>query len=434
VVVRIWRSTNGEVPTIAPELSPETKLILKWADRIRKLGVWANASTPDEARQAKKFGAEGIGLCRTERMFNAQDRLPIIQKMILAESQEERSNALGTLLPFQRNDFIEIFKTMGDKPVVIRLLDIPLHEFLPEIQELNNDIDSLRRFSDWLRSMRAIVSAVDSVEFPGISKSVIRQLSKETEALYDQEVVARTLQDKEVIATKVRKLMEVNPMLGHRGVRLGITYPEIYQMQIRAICEAAADLIKQKHHVKPHIMIPQVCTSDELKWTHELFRTEQQKVEEKVGFKIPIKFGTMIEVVRACMRAGRIAEQAEFFSFGTNDLTQAVFSFSREDAENTFLPLYNERKILTHNPFEVLDQKGVGRLMATTVEWGRKTRPDLKIGICGEHGGEPSSIGFVHTIGIDYVSCSPYRVPVAKLAAAQAALKKPKELSLIWNP
>jgi pyruvate,orthophosphate dikinase len=232
---------------------------------------------------------------------------------------------------------------------------------------------------------------------------------------------------------KVRKLVEVNPMLGHRGVRLGISYPEIYRMQMRAICEAAAQLIKEGQNVEPQIMIPQVCTSDELKWAHRQIQEEQAAVEAEQGIKIPVQLGTMIEVVRACMRAGRIAEYAKFFSFGTNDLTQAVFSFSREDAENTFLPLYNERKILKHNPFEILDQKGVGRLMAITVQWGRKTNPNLKIGICGEHGGEPKSIGFVHTIGLDYVSCSPFRVPVARFAAAQAALKKPEELNVIWG-
>ena len=222
-------------------------------------------------------------------------------------------------------------------------------------------------------------------------------------------------------------------MLGHRGVRLGITYPEIYRMQMRAACEAAGQLIREGLKIEPQIMVPQVCTTDELKWAHQQILEEKAFVEKEMGISIPVKLGTMIEVVRACMRAGRMAEHAEFFSFGTNDLTQACFSFSREDAENTFLPLYNERKILKHNPFEILDQKGVGRLMAITVQWGRKTRPDLKIGICGEHGGEPSSIGFVHTIGLDYVSCSPFRVPVARFAAAQAALRKPEDINAIWG-
>jgi pyruvate,orthophosphate dikinase len=232
---------------------------------------------------------------------------------------------------------------------------------------------------------------------------------------------------------RVRELIEVNPMLGHRGVRLGISNPEIYRMQMRAICEAAAQLNKEGFRIEPQIMIPQVCTADELKWVHQQILDEKALVEREQGVAINVVLGTMIEVVRSCMRAGRIAEHAKFFSFGTNDLTQAVFSFSREDAENKFLPLYNDRKILKHNPFEILDQKGVGRLMAITARWGRKANPRLKIGICGEHGGEPSSIGFVHTIGLDYVSCSPYRVPVARFSAAQAALKRPEELNIIWD-
>ena len=424
---------EGEVKTIAPDLSQEAERVLKWAVDIRRLGVWANASTPDEARTAMKFGAEGIGLCRTERMFNATDRLPIVLEMILADTLEARQKALDRLLPFQRQDFIDIFRTMEERPVVIRLLDIPLHEFLPSIEELNRDVDNLKKFVEWLRSMKALSGAVDMVALPDEAKSVIHRLSKETELLHDQESAHKVLEMKYNMLAKVRKLVEVNPMLGHRGVRLGITYPEIYRMQMRAVCEAAAHLIKEGQKIEPQIMIPQVCTTDELKWANQQILEEKSLVEKEMGIKIPVRMGTMIEVVRACMRAGRIAEHAEFFSFGTNDLTQACFSFSREDAENTFLPLYNERKILKNNPFEILDQKGVGRLMAITVQWGRKTRPDLKIGICGEHGGEPSSIGFVHTIGLDYVSCSPFRVPVARFAAAQAALKKPEELNVIWG-
>jgi pyruvate,orthophosphate dikinase len=422
---------KGEVPTIEPDISPEAELILKWADEIRRLGVWANASTPEEARLARKFGAEGIGLCRTERMFNAPDRLPIVVEMILADNIEDRNKALERLLPYQRDDFIEIFRIMGDLPVVIRLLDFPLHEFLPSVEELNRDIENLSRFVDWLNSMKILSKATDMIDLPNEARSVLKGLSKETEMLREREIALGVLKRKHSMLEKVQKLVEVNPMLGHRGVRLGITYPEIYRMQMRAICEAAASIIKDGRKVSPQIMIPQVCTLDELKWTHKLLFAEKEKLEANIDIKIPIKFGTMIEVVRACMRAGRIAELAEFFSFGTNDLTQAVFSFSREDAENTFLPLYNERKILQDNPFEILDQKGMGRLMAITVEWGRKARPDLKIGICGEHGGEPKSIGFAHTLGIDYVSCSPYRVPVARFAAAQATLKKHEELSLI---
>jgi pyruvate,orthophosphate dikinase len=422
---------KGEVPTIEPDISPEAVLILKWADEIRRLGVWANASTPEEARLARKFGAEGIGLCRTERMFNAPDRLPIVVEMILANNIEDRNKALERLLPYQRDDFIEIFRIMGDLPVVIRLLDFPLHEFLPSIEELNRDIENLSRFVDWLKSMKILSKATDMIDLPNEARSVLKGLSKETEMLSEREIALGVLKRKHSMLEKVQKLVEVNPMLGHRGVRLGITYPEIYRMQMRAICEAAASIIKDGKKVSPQIMIPQVCTLDELKWTHRLLFAEKEKLEANIDIKIPIKFGTMIEVVRACMRAGRIAELAEFFSFGTNDLTQAVFSFSREDAENTFLPLYNERRILQDNPFEILDQRGMGRLMAITVEWGRKARPDLKIGICGEHGGEPKSIGFAHTLDIDYVSCSPFRVPVARFAAAQATLKKHEELSLI---
>lgn len=423
----------GELKTIEPDLSPEAERVLKWADEIRKLGVWANASTPEETKAAKKFGAEGIGLCRTERMFNAVDRLPIVVEMILADTEKERKKALDRLMPFQRDDFIDIFKTMHPLPVVVRLLDIPLHEFLPSVEELNTDVQNLTTFVDWLKSMRTLSGAVNMVGLPDETQSVIHRLSKETEMLHEQEVAQHVLERKLTMLSKVRKMVEVNPMLGHRGVRLGITYPEIYRMQVRAICEATAALIKDGMKFEPQIMIPQVCTVEELAWIHGQIYEERAMVEEETGVKIPILLGTMIEVVRSCMRAGRIAEHAEFFSFGTNDLTQAVFSFSREDAENTFLPLYNERKILKHNPFEILDQKGVGRLMAITVQWGRKTKPDLKIGICGEHGGEPTSIGFVHTIGLDYVSCSPFRVPVARFAAAQAALKKPEELSEIWG-
>ena len=423
----------GMVPTVEPDLSPEAVKLLNWADEVRELGVWANASMPETAKQARKFGAEGIGLCRTERMFNAAERHPIVVEMILAETLEERMTALDKLLPFQRKDFSEIFQIMEGLPVVIRLLDIPLHEFLPSIEELNQDIIHLNKFQDWLNSMSALSGVVGMMELPNGTGSAIKNLSAETELLRDEEAVCKVLERKRSMLRKVRKLEEVNPMLGHRGVRLGITYPEIYRMQIRAICEAAASLIKGGKQVQPHIMIPQVCTADELKWTYELLLAEKEKLEKKLGIDIPVKLGTMIEVVRACMRAGRIAERAEFFSFGTNDLTQAVFSFSREDAENTFLPLYNQRKILADNPFEILDHKGVGQLMQITVEWGRKTRPDLKIGICGEHGGEPRSIGFVHTIGVDYVSCSPFRVPVARLAAAQAALRNPEELSQIWS-
>jgi pyruvate,orthophosphate dikinase len=247
-------------------------------------------------------------------------------------------------------------------------------------------------------------------------------ITQSLEELKDKKIAENLVKSKETMLQKVKALSETNPMLGHRGVRLGITYPEIYAMQIRAILEAAAEIIKEGGQVAPEIMVPQVCTLEELKWVHEYVTGIHRQVEEKFNLKVAFKFGTMIEVVRACMRAGRLAELAEFFSFGTNDLTQATFSFSREDAENKFLPLYNEKGILQHNPFEVLDIKGVGRLMMTTVTWARKTRPDMKVGICGEQGGHPDAIRFCHHISLSYVSCSPPRVPIARLAAAQAKL------------
>jgi len=423
----------GQVPTIDPELSKEAKRILNWADEVRRLGVWANSSTPESVELASRFGAEGIGLCRTERMFNSPERLPIVLDMILSDTKEEREDALGMLLPYQKKDFTKMFKAMDGKPLVIRLLDIPLHEFLPSIEELNKDIESLKDFRDWLKSMRSLSRAVKQLELPGKEDFILSKLSSETSILAEQKKAKEVLERKVQMLKKVRKLVEVNPMLGHRGVRLGITYPEIYRMQMKAICEASAEVSKEGFEVHPHVMIPQVCTIDELKWTRSLLMNVKEEVEGRLDMELHVKFGCMIEVVRACMRAGRMAEIAEFFSFGTNDLTQAVFSFSREDAENTFLPLYNERKILNNNPFEVLDQKGVGRLMDITVAWGRKTRPDIKIGVCGEHGGEPRSIGFIHTLDIDYVSCSPYRVPGAKIAAAQAALTEPNKLSVIYD-
>jgi len=423
---------QGEVLTIAPELSKEAEQLLKWTDDIRRLEVWANVSTPEEARTALKFGAVGIGLCRTERMFNNKDRLPIVLEMIVAENKKERMNAIERLGPFQKNDFIDLFNIMEGRPVVIRLLDIPLHEFLPTEHELDLEIQNLTKLIDWLKSMASLSKALELVEIPG-KDTILKQLSKETSLLYDAHAVRNILNKRKILRQKVLKLFEVNPMLGHRGVRLGITYPEIYRMQMRAICEAAATLIKDGRSIMPHIMIPQVCTTDELKWAKEQLLSEKAAVEEELQIEIPIVFGTMIEVVRACMRAGRIAEHADFFSFGTNDLTQAVFSFSREDAENTFLPLYNKIQILKNNPFSILDHKGVGQLMDITIEWARKVKPNLKIGVCGEHGGEPSSIGFLHTLDIDYVSCSPYRITVARFAAGQATLKTREELSLIGH-
>ncbi|MEM2106244.1 MAG: pyruvate, phosphate dikinase [Candidatus Bathyarchaeia archaeon] len=370
----------GNVPTKEPELPKELEEILKWADEKRRLGVRANADTPEDARKARELGAEGIGLCRTERMFNAVDRLPIVQKMILAESEQERKEYLLKLLPIQKNDFIEIFKSMNGLPVTVRLLDPPLHEFLPSLEGLLLEITEMKSKN------------LDTTE-------------------------------KEEILRKVKGLIEVNPMMGHRGVRLGITYPEIYEMQTRAILEAAVELIKDGYDVKPEIMIPQVALASELEYLKQRLENIVQEVMEKSGVKVKYSFGTMMEVVRSCLVAGEIAKYAEFFSFGTNDLTQGTFSFSREDAENKFLPRYLDKGILKFNPFETLDKDGVGRLMQIAIQEGRKVRPDLKVGICGEHGGEPESVRFCSKIGLDYVSCSVYRVPVARLAAAQEVVQ-----------
>ncbi|MEM3444663.1 MAG: putative PEP-binding protein, partial [Thermoplasmata archaeon] len=306
----------------------------------------------------------------------------------------------------------------------IRLLDPPLHEFLPSQEELMAEIERLKNFRRIVEAMHELPETIKLLD-PKLHVYLepVEKVSAELMKLGEQRVDEELLRQKENVLRKVKNLAEVNPMLGHRGVRVGITYPEIYEMQLRAILEAVAELMKQGEPVNAEIMVPQVCTAQELKWVYDILKRVHREVEEKYGVKVPYKFGTMIEVVRACMRAGKLSEYAEFFSFGTNDLTQATFSFSREDAENKFLPLYNEKKILQDNPFEILDVKGVGRLMMITIEWGRKTRPDLKIGICGEHGGEPRSIEFCHAIGVDYVSCSPYRIPIARIAAAQAAIK-----------
>ena len=307
-------------------------------------------------------------------------------------------------------------------PVTIRLLDPPLHEFLPSEEAIEREIDTLQKCQEALANVCKLPEVLR-----GVDPSLESVLTEDEHVLSNlAELQSSELKKKVETLQKIRTLREVNPMLGHRGVRLGITYPEIYEMQVEAVLLAAGELIKQNVPVNLEIMIPQVCTSQELKRVYGMIRRVEKRVKDRLKISIPFKVGTMIEVVRACMRAGRLAELAEFFSFGTNDLTQATFSFSREDAENKFLPFYNEHKILQDNPFEILDVKGVGRLMAITVEWGRRTRPDLKIGICGEHGGEPSSVEFCHRINLDYVSCSPYRVPVARLAAAQASIKEKK--------
>jgi pyruvate,orthophosphate dikinase len=372
----------GRVPTIEPKPSANFKTLLGWADEVRRLGVWANADYPRDAEKARENGAEGIGLCRTEHMFMEEERLPIVRSMILAETTEERERHLARLLPIQRSDFHGILKAMQGLPVVIRLIDPPLHEFLPNYEDLVAETTELR------------VTGRDP----------------------------HRLAELEVLRSRVEQLREANPMLGLRGVRLSILYPEITRMQVRAIIEAACDLRKEGVDARPEIMIPLVGLITELEAAKAELEPVAAAVQQEKGVDVHYKFGTMIEIPRAALTAGEIARDAEFFSFGTNDLTQTVFGFSRDDAERTFIVRYLEQKILKANPFETIDREGVGRLMGLAVKEGRATRPDLEIGICGEHGGDPESIELCHELGLNYVSCSPYRVPVARLAAAQAVV------------
>ncbi|MEW6050014.1 MAG: pyruvate, phosphate dikinase [Candidatus Zixiibacteriota bacterium] len=374
----------GAVPTIEPELSGEFSELMKWADETRRLKVRANADIPRDAQQAIKYGAEGIGLCRTEHMFFADDRIPIVQEMILADSPEERQAALDRLLPFQKKDFKGLFETMQGLPVTIRTLDPPLHEFLPKREDVLVKIKALDPKSD--------------------------DYEEQLEAL--QKTLKRT-----------EELTELNPMLGHRGCRLGIVYPEITEMQVRAILEAACDLHRNKIPVFPEIMIPLVGHVNEFKNQKELVMRVAGEVMNKMRVK-DLKFlvGTMIEIPRAALTADEIAVEAEFFSFGTNDLTQMTMGFSRDDA-GKFLGYYVQHQVLPNDPFVSIDANGVGQLVRMGKEKGRAVRPDLKVGICGEHGGDPASIDFCHEVGLDYVSCSPFRVPIARLAAAHAAIK-----------
>jgi pyruvate,orthophosphate dikinase len=415
-----------EVPTVEPEFGPDLKTILLWADEVRSLGVRANADTPEDAAMARSMGAEGIGLCRTERMFNALDRLPIVREMILADTAVERQEAINKLLPMQKGDFKEIFKKMDGLPVTIRLLDPPLHEFLPSVESLVWEIERLKDVKKSMEDMETIPDSFKVILEPSLRTYIppIEHIMEELSEIKSKRIFEDLLKRKQEILRKVRETTEVNPMLGHRGVRLGIKYPEIYQMQIQAILEAAVEATQDGVDVKPEIMVPQVCTAQELKQVRVWVDDILEAIEEKYGMRVAFQFGTMIEVVRACMRAGRLAKVTDFFSFGTNDLTQATFSFSREDAEAKFLPLYNEMQILMDNPFEIIDIKGVGRLMKIAIDWGRKSNPKLKVGICGEHGGNPRSIEFCHTLGLNYVSCSAYRVPIARLTAAQAKLRE----------
>lgn len=384
------RVIKGEVPTLEPELSSEFKKLMEWADEIRTLGVRANADTPEDAKKARELGAEGIGLCRTEHMFFGEERLPYVQKMILAEDEEGRKEALEKLEPMQREDFKGILREMEGLPVIIRLLDPPLHEFLPHYESLLLEVNKLK-----------------------------------LEKTEDKEKI----QEKEKILQRIVDLREVNPMLGHRGCRLGITFPEVYNMQVRAVFEAAAELILEDVKVYPEIMIPLVANEKELSFLRKQVIEVAGEIMREKGVEFEYKVGTMIELPRAAFCADKIAQEADFFSFGTNDLTQTTFGFSRDDAEAKFIPAYIEKKILEDDPFEVLDQEGVGQLLKMGTERGRKTNKDLEVGICGEHGGEPSSVKFCYQIGMDYVSCSPYRVPIARLAAAQAILEDRKAIS-----
>jgi pyruvate,orthophosphate dikinase len=384
---------SGQIKRVDPDFDKEIdlKTLLGWADDIKRLGVWANGDYPRDAVNARKFGAKGIGLCRTEHMFFETDRLPIVQRMILAKTVEERVKALDELLRIQRNDFIGILKEMSPYPVIIRLIDPPLHEFLPNPEELLLEVTGLR--------IAAAASKGDAA-------------------------LTKMLDEKEVLLKAVQNMREANPMLGLRGCRLGITMPEITEMQVRAILEASCMLQKQGVEVHPEIMIPLVGHVNELK--NQLGHLEKvaKAVLKEQGVKLSYKFGTMIEVPRAALTADEIADYAEFFSFGTNDLTQMTFGVSRDDAEGAFLLRYVEDKILPSNPFQTIDRNGVGQLMEIAVTKGRATRKNLEVGICGEHGGDPESIALCHELNLNYVSCSPFRVPVARLAAAQAALTK----------
>jgi pyruvate, orthophosphate dikinase len=366
----------GRVETVEPELSEHFHRLMDWADEYRTLQVRTNADTPKDAAKARSFGAQGIGLCRTEHMFFGGARIFAVREMILAEDEPGRRRALDKLLPMQRDDFLEIFRVMDGLPVTIRLLDPPLHEFLPHGAE---EIEA---------TSRALRVTADSVR------------------------------------RRVERHWEANPMLGHRGCRLGVTYPEITEMQAQAIFEAASIAHKEGIEVHPEVMVPLVADVLELEDQKRILTSVAEDVLGRAGIDLPYLIGTMIELPRAALRAARIAEEAEFFSFGTNDLTQTTFGLSRDDS-GTFLPTYLERGILPEDPFQSLDQEGVGELVEIAAMRGRRTRPSLKLGICGEHGGDPASVEFFHRAGLDYVSCSPFRVPVARLAAAHATLRDP---------
>ncbi|HEX2124402.1 MAG TPA: pyruvate, phosphate dikinase [Nitrososphaeraceae archaeon] len=375
----------GEVPTVKPEITSELKELLQWACDEKIIKIRANSDVPESAVLARKYGAEGIGLCRTERMFNQHDRIAQFVTMIMADGQEERRHVLAELEPLQRSDFKTILKEMEGLPVTIRLLDPPLHEFLPKEEDLLNQIFELRSQLQ-----------CDNLE----------------------------ILNKEKLLKRVHELSEINPMLGHRGVRVGLSFPEIYEIQIRAICEAAAELSKEGIHVQPQIMVPQVGMLEEFAQVRLIFESIKSEIEYRSKTKLKIKFGSMIEVVRACLIADDIAKLADFLSFGTNDLTQGTFSFSREDAESKFLPLYLDKGLVSMNPFQTIDRRGVGKLMKIAIDLAKGVKRDIEIGICGEHGGDPRSIEFFTEIGLDYVSASSHRIPIAILAAAQSAINR----------
>lgn len=377
------RIFKGEVPMTAAAMDDNFKTYLGWADEVRTLGVRANADNPPDAQKAKDFGAEGIGLTRTEHMFMEVDRLPVVQEMIMAETVEGRRAALDKLLPMQKGDFYGILKVMAGFPVTIRFLDPPLHEFLPDKEELLVEITTLKCTGG------------------------------------DPKVIA----EKEELMKKVQALSEFNPMLGHRGCRLGVTYPEIYEMQSRAVFEAVAELTKEGHKIIPEVEVPLVVHINEFHRLRAIIDDVAAKVMEEQNVKFEYTVGTMVEVPRAALTTDELAQEADFFSFGTNDLTQTTFGFSRDDAEGKFLHTYVEDKVLPISPFVTLDEKGIGKLMHIAIEGARSVKPDFLIGICGEHGGDPDSIDLCHRLGLDFVSCSPYRVPIARLAAAQAAIR-----------
>ncbi len=438
----------GEIKTIIPDFNdPYLLKLLNWADDIRRLGVWANADYPRDAIRARQYGAEGIGLCRTEHMFFETERLPFVQQMILAKTPEERREALAQLLPFQRSDFDGLFRAMDGLPVIIRLIDPPMHEFLPSHDELLRTVTELEtHIADQQDRMIAVreriehnkkmIVGVDGVKgqpgaegLPSHDEIVTRLTDLETRLhAYETEMTQakELLTQKQKMLTAVEGMREANPMLGLRGVRLGIHIPELTTMQVRAIFEAACQCARDGVDVHPEVMIPLTAHVNELKTQQTALEAEAKQVMTEQELEVDYKFGTMIEIPRAALTADKVAEYAQFFSFGTNDLTQTTFGISRDDAESGFLMEYIEKGILPENPFASIDEHGVGKLMEMAVKLGRLTRPTLEVGVCGEHGGDPKSIDFCHRIGLNYVSCSPFRIPIARLAAAHAVLNEKK--------